>query len=73
MSRIAFIWTLYNPLKFTLLSLVTTLNNPVGKRMLAVNFSSDDIFHIFVVGVFWVITSLMQAAYELKSEHDLTV
>ena len=73
MSRIAFAWTLYNPLKFALLSILTTINNPVGQRVFAINFSSDDIFHIFIVGIFLVITSLMQEAYKLKSEHDLTV
>jgi len=73
LSRIAFVWTLYNPLKFTLLSFVTTINNPFGKRVIAIGFNSDDIFHIFIVGFFLVITSLMQVAYELKHEHDLTV
>lgn len=73
MSRIAFAWTIYNPLKFALLSIITTINNPVGQRVLTINLSSDDIFHIFIVGIFLVITSLMQEAYKLKSEHDLTV
>jgi len=73
LSRIAFAWTLYNPIKFTLLSFVTTINNPHGARLIAIGFNSDDIFHIFIVGFFLVITSLMQAAYELKHEQDLTV
>lgn len=73
LSRIAFAWTLYNPLKFTLLSFITTINNPHGTRVIAFGFNSDDIFYIFIVGFFLVITSLMQVAYELKHEHDLTV
>jgi len=73
LSRIAFAWTLYNPVKFTLLSFITTINNPHGKHVIAFGFNSDDIFYIFIVGFFLVITYLMQAAYELKHEQDLTV
>jgi len=73
LSRILFAWTLYNPLKFTLLSYITTMLNPAGKRVIAIAFNSDDIFYIFIVGFFLVITSLMQEAYNLKHEQDLTV
>ncbi len=73
LSRIAFAWTLYNPIKFTLLSFITTINNPHGQRIVAFGFNSDDIFYIFIVGFFLVMTSLMQEAYELKYEQDLTV
>lgn len=73
LSKITFAWTLYNPIKFTLLSFITTINNPHGTRMISVGFNSDDMFHIFIVGFFLVITSLMQVAYELKHEQDLTV
>jgi len=72
-SRIAFAWVLYNPVKFTLLSIITTYYNPVGKRVVAIAFNSDDIFNIFIVGFFLVMTYLMQEAYKLKYEHDLTV
>jgi len=73
LSRILFAWTLYNPLKFTLLSYITTMLNPAGQRVIAIAFNSDDIFYIFIVGFFLVITSLMQEAYHLKHEQDLTV
>jgi hypothetical protein len=72
-SRILFAWTLYNPLKFTLLSMITTLANPAGKRVIALAISSDDVYHIFITGFFVWISSIMQTAYVLKQEHDLTV
>ncbi len=72
-SRIALVWALYAPLKHTLLSLVTTFFNPVGQRVIEVSITSHDIINIFVVGFFLVITSLMQEAYALKNESDLTV
>lgn len=73
MSRIAFAWALYEPFKFTLLSIVTTLSNQEGQRVIALGFTSNDIIHIFIVGFFLIISSLMHEAYELKNEHDLTV
>lgn len=73
MSRIAFAWTVYEPLKFTLLSIVTTLSNQEGQRVIALGFTSNDVVHIFMVGFFLIITSLMQEAYTIKNENDLTV
>jgi len=70
---IALAWTIYNPIKFTLLSILTTINNPIGQRIISVYFGSEDIFHIFIVGFFLIINSLMQEAYELKQEQDFTV
>jgi len=72
-SRIAFIWAIYNPICYSLLSLVTSINNPVGHRNIAFCISSSDIIHIFVVGLFLVITSLMQEAHKLQQDLDLTV
>lgn len=73
LSRIAFAWTLYEPLKFTLLTFVTTASLHNGMRIISLGLTSNDVFHIFIVGFFLVITSLMHEAYELKNEHDLTV
>jgi len=72
-GRIALAWTVYNPLKFTLLSVLTTINNPAGQRLISVCLRGEDIFHILIVGFFIIINSLMREAYELKREQDLTV
>lgn len=73
LSRIVFVWTLYEPIKFTLLSFVTTASLHNGVRIISLGLTSNDIFHMFIVGFFLVITSLMHEAYEIKNEHDLTV
>jgi hypothetical protein len=73
MSKIIFAWAVYEPFKFTLLSIVTTLSNQAGQRVIALGFTSNDVINIFVVGFFLIITSLMHEAYELKSENDLTI
>jgi len=73
MSKIIFAWAVYEPLKFTLLSIVTILSNQEGQRVIALGFTSNDVINIFVVGFFLIITSLMHEAYELKSENDLTI
>jgi hypothetical protein len=72
-SCIALIWTLYAPVKHTLLTLVSTFFNPVGQRVIEISITSHDIINIFVVGFLFVITSLIQEAYTLKNESDLTV
>jgi hypothetical protein len=71
--RIAFIWTCYVPFNRVLLGLITTLNNDPGYRMLHVSFTGNDIIHIFIVGSFLVMNTIMQEAYRLKQEQDLTV
>jgi hypothetical protein len=73
MSRIAFVWAIYEPLKFTFLSFITTIGMPSGMHSIVFGITSNDIVHIFIVGIFLIITSLMHEAHELKSEHDLTV
>ena len=72
-SRIAFAWALYEPFKFTLLSIVTSLAHQEGTRVIALGLTSNDVIHIVIVGFFLIITSLMQEAYTLKNENDLTV
>jgi hypothetical protein len=69
----AFAWTVYNPIKVPILSLVTTYNNAVGHRVLTLSFKGDDVLHIFIVGSLLVINFLMREAYKLKQEQDFTV
>jgi len=69
----AFLWTLYGPIKLTILSILTTINNPPGQRTLSVILGSEDLLHILIVGSLLVINLLMQEAFKLKQEQDLTV
>lgn len=72
-SKIAFAWALYQPIKHTLLTLVATMHNPPGKRVLTLAINSNDVINIFLVGFFLVMTSLMYEGYKLKKEQDLTI
>ena len=72
-TSLLFYLTLYSPLEYTLLSFVTTLNNPPGHRMTAFSFSSNDVLHIIMVGCLAIITALMEQAYTIKHENDLTI
>lgn len=72
-SRIALAWAIYEPIKVTLGSLVATLHNPVGKRIIMVSVEHTDIINIFLVGFLLVITSLIYEGFKLKQEQDLTV
>ncbi len=73
MSRIAFAWALYAPIKKMILSLVATLHKGVGNRVISISFSSGDVYNIFFVGVLFVVASLMYEGYKLKCDQDLTV
>ena len=73
LSKIALIYTIYEFFGYMLMSLISTMHNAPGERMLAVQIGSGDIKNIFVVACFFVITSLMYEGYKLKKEQDLTV
>lgn len=72
-SRIAFAWALYQPIKGMLESLIVTFHNPPGERVLELSITSYDIINIFLVGFLLVITSLIYEGFKLKQEHELTV
>lgn len=69
----AFIFTLYTPIRSMALSLITTINNLPGQRVLSITIGSQDLVHILIVGALLIINLLMQEAYQLKKEQDLTV
>lgn len=71
--RVAFIWTLYEPISHTFLGLITTANNMPGHRILSVTIKGEDFIHVIIVGTLLIVNSLMQEAYKLKREQDLTV
>jgi hypothetical protein len=72
-SRVALTWTIYQPIQNTLRTLILTFHLGHGKRKISLPLASKDIFNIFVVFCFLIITSLMYEGYKLKKEQDLTV
>jgi len=72
-SKLAFSLALYEPISRILLSVITTLHNEPGQRVLAVSFVFSDLINILIFGLLMVITLLMQQATSLQNEHNLTV
>ncbi len=73
MSKLALMRAIYAPLATMALSVITTLHNPPGQRMLELTLSTDDLMNILICIFFLVITSVIQEGSFLKEEHDLTV
>jgi len=73
MGKLLLCWALYAPIGKTLAGLVVTFNNPPGHRILSLTFGTDELTNIFIFGFFVMLTSLMQKAYQLKSDQDLTI
>lgn len=73
MSKLALARAIYAPIANIALSLLSTLHNPPGQRMLEFTLSTDDLMNILVCIFFLVITSVIQEGSFLQEEHDLTV
>lgn len=73
LSKLALCWAVYNPLRTTLLSVVTTLHKGVGSRIISVELGTKDIINVFIFICLILITALMQESFKLKKEQDLTI
>jgi len=71
--RYALLWTIYNPINAMLTTLLITLSNPPGHRVLEITLKSNDVVHAFIVGFFYFVARIMQEAISIKDEIDLTV
>jgi hypothetical protein len=54
-------------------SVLFSLGNPPGQRVLEVGFSSDKVFILLFCGIIWVIAWIMDEGYRLSEENRLTV
>lgn len=73
LSRIALCWALYNPVRTTLLSAITTFYKGPGNRVISLTISTADLTNIAIFLCFILITALMQEGNKLKQEQDLTI
>ena len=46
--RLFLLWALYAPIKYTLLTLIQTMHNPVGERLLTVTIGMDNLVHLII-------------------------
>ena len=54
-------------------SVLFSLGNPPGQRVLEIGFSSDKVFVLLFCGIIWVIAWIMDEGYRLSEENRLTV
>ena len=73
LSKYALCLAIYTPINRMILSIVTTIHNDPGQRVLTASFGSGDLFNIFMFGIFMVMTLLLQQATQLQNEQNLTV
>ena len=73
LSKYAFYLAIYTPINRMILSIVITMHNAPGYKMLTASLGSADLFNFFIFGLFMVITFLLQQATNLQNEHNLTV
>ena len=60
---------LLRPLTGAALSVLLSINNPPGQRVLALNISSDDIALLFISGVFIVVAWIMAEGIRLADDN----
>ncbi len=73
LGRILIVWVLCNICKTTLLSLILSLPNPPGKRMITVAIGSPEFSSLFIGGVILVITWVMDEARIIKEDQALII
>jgi hypothetical protein len=72
-AKIIFWFAVYTPINRTIITMILSLANPSGQRLLTISFTFGDLFTLAASWFFVILTSLMRESRELKSEHDLTV
>lgn len=73
LSKLALCWAIYNPIKHTLLSIVTTFHKGIGNRVISVEVGIKDVINVFIFMCLMLITAIMQESCKLKKEQDLTI
>lgn len=67
------IWQILIPIQQALLSVVLTWKNGPGERILAANFSSNNIAVILIACIVILISWIMAEGHKLQEEHEYTV
>lgn len=72
-TKVAFVYAIYAPLCSSMLTVITTLNNLPGQRMISLTFGSSEILNIMIFCFMFLIMTMFQKGYELKHEQELTI
>ncbi len=73
LGRFLVYYTLAGVAESTGIVLVMTMNNPPGKKMLSIGFSSDDLTLLVVAAIVLMISWIMDEGRKLAEENELTV
>ncbi len=73
LSMLALAWAIFNPVRYMLLSVITSWHLGTGNRVLALAIGSNDIMNVVIFASFVLITALIQEGYALQQERDLTI
>ncbi len=72
-SKVAFVLIVYIPVKNSLLHLIETLHKGPGYREIVLSFGTTDLINVMLFCLGLILLLLLQEAYKLKTETDLTV
>jgi hypothetical protein len=73
MLRFFLAWALYAPVKYTLLTLIQTMHNPVGERLLTVTVSMDNFVHLIIWCGLVLAAFAIHQGISLYEDYTLTV
>ena len=73
LGRALIVWVACHIVRTTVLSVVLTINNPPGHRMIAVIFDSGDFTGVFVGVVVLIISWVMDEARIIREDQELIV
>lgn len=73
LTKIALIYACYAPIKYILLSVITTYNNKPGERVIALAIGNSDVINILIFCLLFLILSVVRQGHSLKQDQDLTI
>lgn len=75
MMRLFLAWVLYTPVKMTLLTLIETMHNPPGERMLTftIAFGSSELVSLVIWCGLMLVAFAIHQGISLYEEHTLTI
>jgi len=72
-TKIALVYAIYTPICSSILSVILSLNNVPGERVITLTIGSAEILNILIFCFMFLIMTMFQRGYELKHEQELTI
>jgi len=72
-TKISLIYTVYSVVCSSILSVITSLQNKPGERMISIGFGTLDVINIMMFCCLFLVLTIFQKGYELKHEQELTI